>query len=150
MILNETFKENSKMNYQVIKLSNGEDIICTVEELDSVDSGKFKVTSPLKMCTQSKITERGVIESLGLSRWVQVYSDQPYYNIEKNSVVIMTPASEGLGRYYEHVLKSMEQSEVKGPTDEELDSIEDEEYLDELDDDEDFLAHWEVNNKVYH
>jgi hypothetical protein len=62
----------------------------------------------------------------------------------------MTPASEGLGRYYEHVLKSMEQAEVKGPTDEELNSIEDEEYLDELDDDEDFLAHWEVNNKVYH
>jgi len=70
------------MNYQVIKLSNGEDIICNVEELES---GKFKITSPLKMCTQSKITERGVIESLGLSRWVQVYSDQPYYNIEKNS-----------------------------------------------------------------
>ena len=44
----------------------------------------------------------------------------------------------------------MEQAEVKGPTDEELDSIEDEDYLDELDDDEDFLAHWEVNNKVYH
>ena len=134
------------MNYQVIKLSNGEDIICNVEELES---GKFKITSPLKMCTQSKITERGVIESLGLSRWVQVYSDQPYYNIEKNSVVIMTPASEGLGRYYEHVLKSMEQAEVNGPTDEELNSIEEEEYLDEMDDAE-FLAQWEVKNKVYH
>jgi|TARA_R110000737_G_C14494749_1_gene470850 hypothetical protein len=134
------------MNYQVIKLSNGEDIICNVEELES---GKFKITSPLKMCTQSKITERGVIESLGLSRWVQVYSDQPYYNIEKNSVVIMTPASEGLGRYYEHVLKSMEQAEVNGPTDEELNSIEEEEYLDEMDDVE-FLAQWEVKNKVYH
>ena len=146
MILNETFKENSKMNYQVIKLSNGEDIICTVE---AVESGKFKVTSPLKMCTQSKLTERGVIESLGLSRWVQVYSDQPFYNIEKNSVVIMTPASEGLGRYYEHVLKSMEASEVNGPTDEELNAIEEEEYLDEFDD-EDFLTHWEVSNKVYH
>jgi hypothetical protein len=134
------------MNYQVIKLSNGEDIICTVE---SLESDKFKVTSPLKMCTQSKITERGVIESLGLSRWVQVYSDQPFYNIEKNSVVIMTPASEGLGRYYEHVLKSMHTAELKGPTDEELDSIEEEEeYLDDMD--EDFLTHWEVNNKVYH
>ena len=136
------------MNYQVIKLSNGEDIICTVE---SLESDKFKVTSPLKMCTQSKITERGVIESLGLSRWVQVYSDQPFYNIEKNSVVIMTPASEGLGRYYEHVLKHMHQAELETPndaTDEELDRIEEEEYLDDMD--EDFLTHWGVNNKVYH
>ena len=135
------------MSYQVIKLSNGEDIIAGVEP---IDSGKFKLTAPLKMRTVTKTTETGMVESLGLARWVQVYSDEPYYNIEKNSVVIMTPASEGLGRYYEHVLKSMEQAEVKGPTDEELDSIEDEDYLDELDDDEDFLAHWEVNNKVYH
>ena len=146
MLTKSNYQREAKMNYQVIKLSNGEDIICTVEELES---GKFKVISPLKMCTQSKITERGVIESLGLSRWVQVYSDQPYYNIEKNSVVIMTPASEGLGRYYEHVLKSMEQAEVNGPTDEELNSIEEEEYLDEMDDVE-FLAQWEVKNKVYH
>ena len=134
------------MSYQVIKLSNGEDIIAGVEP---IDSGKFKLTAPLKMRTVTKTTETGMVESLGLARWVQVYSDEPYYNIEKNSVVIMTPASEGLGRYYEHVLKSMEQAEVNGPTDEELNSIEEEEYLDEMDDVE-FLAQWEVKNKVYH
>ena len=137
------------LNYQVFKLSNGEDIICTVE---AIEANRFKITSPLKMCTQSKITEKGVIESLGLSRWVQVYSDQPYYNIEKSGVVIMTPASEGLGRYYEHVLKHMHQSELETPndaTDEELDRIEEEEYLDEFDD-EDYLTHWDVDNKVYH
>ena len=64
----------------------------------------------------------------------------------------MTPASEGLGRYYEHVLKSMHAAELKVPmdaTDEELDRIEEEEYLDEFDD-EDYLAHWDVDNKVYH
>jgi len=131
------------MNYQVIKLSNGEDIICTVE---SIESGKFKVTSPLKMSSISKITEKGVIESLGLSRWVQVYSDQPFYNIEKNSVVIMTPASEGLCRYYEYVLKSIHQAEIKGPTDQELDDIEMEEDLLE----DDFLEDWDEENKVYH
>ena len=43
----------------------------------------------------------------------------------------------------------MEQAEVNGPTDEELNSIEEEEYLDEMDDVE-FLAQWEVKNKVYH
>ena len=104
------------MNYQVIKLSNGEDIICKVENLDS---GKFKVTSPLKMSTHTKVTEKGAVESLGLSRWVQVYSDQPYYIIEKSGVVIVTPASEGLCRYYEYVLNSMNKIEmIKGPTQE--------------------------------
>ena len=131
------------MRYQVIKLSNGEDIIATVE---LTNSDKFKVTEPLKMSTVSNNTEKGVVESLGLSRWVQVYSDQPYYSIQKNSVVVMTPASEGLSRYYEYVLRSMGNSEEREPTDQELDSIElNEDILDD-----DFLEHWDVDSKVYH
>jgi hypothetical protein len=131
------------MRYQVIKLSNGEDIIAGVEP---IDSDKFKVLEPLKMSTVSNHTEKGVIESLGLSRWVQVYSDQPYYSIQKNSVVVMTPASEGLSRYYEYVLRSMGNSDEREPTDEELNSIE----LDEDMVDDDFLVHWNVDSKVYH
>ena len=131
------------MRYQVIKLSNGEDIIATVE---LTNSDKFKVTEPLKMSTVSNNTEKGVVESLGLSRWVQVYSDQPYYSIQKNSVVVMTPASEGLSRYYEYVLRSMGNSDEREPTDEELNSIE----LDEDMVDDDFLVHWNVDSKVYH
>tara|TARA_B100001093_G_C26190897_1_gene743895 strand:+ start:61 stop:456 length:396 start_codon:yes stop_codon:yes gene_type:complete len=131
------------MRYQVIKLSNGEDIIATVE---LTNSDKFKVTEPLKMSTVSNNTEKGVVESLGLSRWVQVYSDQPYYSIQKNSVVVMTPASEGLSRYYEYVLRSMGNSDEREPTDEELNSIE----LDEDMIDDDFLEHWNVDSKVYH
>ena len=131
------------MRYQVIKLSNGEDIIATVE---LTNSDKFKVTEPLKMSTVSNNTEKGVVESLGLSRWVQVYSDQPYYSIQKNSVVVMTPASEGLSRYYEYVLRSMGNSDEREPTDQELDSIElNEDILDD-----DFLEHWNVDSKVYH
>ena len=129
------------MNYQVIKLSNGEDIICKVENLDS---GKFKVTSPLKMSTHTKVTEKGAVESLGLSRWLQVYSDEPHYIIEKSGVVIMTPASEGLCRYYEYVLKSMDKLEMmKGPTQQELNEIEDEEYD---------LNDWDIDeeDKIYH
>ena len=131
------------MRYQVIKLSNGEDIIATVE---LTNSDKFKVTEPLKMSTVNNNTEKGVVESLGLSRWVQVYSDQPYYSIQKNSVVVMTPASEGLSRYYEYVLRSMGNSDEREPTDQELDSIElNEDILDD-----DFLEHWDVDSKVYH
>ena len=127
------------MNYQVVKLSNGEDIICSVENLDS---GKFKVTSPLKMSTITKVTDKGAVESLGLSRWLQVYSDQQHYIIEKTGVVIMTPASEGLCRYYEYVLKSMDRLQlVAEPTNKELNEIE----TDEID-----LDDWDIEDKVYH
>ena len=116
------------MNYQVIKLSNGEDIVCIVHEnTTSRESGKLKVSSPLRMDTITKQTDKGTMESLALSRWVQPYSDEKVFNIEKNSVVIMTPASVGLSRYYEYVLKNIKEDIVETPpTKKELKIIEDE------------------------
>jgi len=113
------------MSYQVIKLANGEDIVCNlVKRFGS----KIEVTSPLRMDTISKETDKGVMESLALSRWVQPYSDEKVFNIESNSVVIMTPASVGLSRYYEYVLKNIKQDIVETPpTKKELKIIEEEE-----------------------
>ena len=74
------------MSYQVIKLSNGEDIVCRVHKNTSTaESNKLKISSPLRMDTVSKETEKGFVESLALSRWVQPYSDEQYFNIEKNN-----------------------------------------------------------------
>ena len=114
------------MSYQVIKLANGEDIVCNlVKRFGS----KIEVTSPLRMDTISKETDKGVMESLALSRWVQPYSDEKVFNIESNSVVIMTPASVGLSRYYEYVLDNLGQSKLQKivPTKKELQKIEEEE-----------------------
>ena len=121
------------MNYQVVKLSNGEDIICNVEEDARID-GTLRISSPLKMETFSRTTEKGVVESLGLSRWIQPYSDEDMFTIQKNTVVVMTPVSAGLQRYYEYVLKNME--EIKdddyGPTEKEIRVIEKEEKIEDL------------------
>ena len=121
------------MNYQVVKLSNGEDIICNVEEDARID-GTLRISSPLKMETFSRTTEKGVVESLGLSRWIQPYSDEDMFTIQKNTVVVMTPVSAGLQRYYEYVLKNME--EIKdddyGPTEKEIRVIEKEERIEDL------------------
>ena len=118
------------MSYQVIKLANGEDIVCNlVKRFGS----KIEVTSPLRMDTITKETAKGTMESLALSRWVQPYSDEKVFNIEKNSVVIMTPASAGLSRYYEYVLGGMDKLVPKKPTKKELDNIE-KEMKEEIDD----------------
>ena len=113
------------MSYQVIKLANGEDIVCNlVKRFGS----KIEVTSPLRMDTITKETDKGTMESLALSRWVQPYSDEKVFNIESNSVVIMTPASVGLSRYYEYVLKNIKEDMVETPpTKKELRIIEEEE-----------------------
>ena len=48
---------------QVIKHSNGENIICTISESENPE--QLKVTSPLKMDIFNKITEKGAVETLG-------------------------------------------------------------------------------------
>jgi len=113
------------MNQYVVKLSNGEDIVCEV--LDDLGS-QLKISSPLKMDTVARTTNKGVVESLSLCRWVQPYSDEQYFNIEKMSIVIMTPASVGLCKYYDYVLQNINKVvRNKTPTVKELKKIEEEE-----------------------
>ena len=114
------------MNYQVVKLANGEDIICNV--IRTID-GSITITEPLKMETYNRSTEKGVVESLGLSRWVQPYSDEKKFTIQKNTVVLMTPVSIGLQKYYEYVVENMGvmREKISEPTDKELKVIEREE-----------------------
>lgn len=110
----------------MVKLSNGEDIICKVEnELDST----LQISSPLKMETYSRTTSKGLVESLGLSRWVQPYSDEKKFTIQKTTVVLMTPVSVGLQKYYEYVIENMGvmREKISEPTDKELKVIEREE-----------------------
>jgi len=117
------------MSQYVVKLSNGEDIVCYVHKnKSSAETSKLKISSPLKMESIARSTKKGIVESLSLARWVQPYSDEQYFNIEKNSIVVMTPASVGLCKYYD--LKNITQN-VKviksSPTKKELRVIEEEE-----------------------
>ena len=59
------------------------------------------------METYNRSTEKGVVESLGLSRWVQPYSDEQEFTIQRTTIVIMTPVSVGLQKYYEYVVDNM-------------------------------------------
>ena len=128
------------MNQYVVKLTNGEDIVCEVNE----DTGsQLKISSPLKMDTIVRTTTKGVVESLSLARWVQPYSDEKYFNIEKMSIVVMTPASVGLSRYYEYVLQNInEVVQRNGPSIKQLKKIEEEEMdlEEDLVSDEDLTA----------
>ena len=107
-------------SYQIIKLKNGEDLICNV--LDN-ENGRLKVSSPLKMETVNRLSKKGLTESLALTRWIQPYSDEDHFFIESNSIIIMTPASVGMTRYYEYVLKSYDGLVLKSAKEETVEKI---------------------------
>ena len=128
-----------KSNYQVIKLTNGEDIICDLKESES--GYLLKVKSPLKMEIVNRVTKSGMVEGLALTRWVQPFTEQESVMINKSTVVTMVPASIGMSKYYRYVLKSIDTmklvtSEDIEPTKEELSAIENEEKLKSWIDDE--------------
>ena len=138
------------MSYQVIKLSNGEDIVCEVLEIKDT---QINISEPLKMETNSKVTDNGASESLSLGRWLQPYSDENIFQIERNSIVIMTPASIGLIKYYEYVMTTIERMELSSveATDKDLESIVEQEIIDkDLSLDEVVKSFRKSNINIYH
>ena len=114
----------SEQNYQVIKLANGENLICDViRDSDTT----LLVRSPLKMETLSRFTKGGVVESLSLVRWMQPYCDEQKFTLSKSTVILNSPVSIGLGKYYEFILKKMDGLDIPQPSEEELKAIEEEE-----------------------
>ena len=96
--------------YQILKLSSGDDVICNV--VSDIED-KLKISDPLKMDTVNRFTKKGLVESLALSRWIQPYSDEDFFYIDKSSVIIMAPASIGLIKYYEYVLNTLDKVILK-------------------------------------
>ena len=128
-------------SYKVIKLTNGEEIVCQLG--DDIDNGEYKINFPLKMKVYSMPTKEGVVDSLNLSRWIGPYTEQSNFSIKTDHVILVADASPGLSRYYEHVINEIKQLDTpeKRST---LDDIVDEDVYDEL------LEELESDNNTIH
>ena len=130
--------------YSVLKLSNGEDIVCRIVE---ASKEKVKVEDPLLLDVQQITDKQGKIkESVGLIRWIKPFTEEEEYFIEKNSIVITVPASSGLSKYYEHVLKRLDKPVIRETLADEI--IEDD--LDQLTDDEIIELMEDVKTRTIH
>lgn len=98
------------ISYTVLKLANGEEIICEVD-FEQYDDSKdllkrvYEIQNPLLMTHTREMSPEGLREGLSLSRWFQPFTEQKYFSIPATSVVTSAEASPGLARYYEYVLK---------------------------------------------
>ena len=130
--------------YSVLKLSNGEDIVCRIVE---ASKEKVKVEDPLLLDVQQISDKQGKIkESVGLIRWIKPFTEEEEYFIEKNSIVITVPASSGLSKYYEHVLKRLDKPVIRETLPDEI--IEDD--LDQMTDEEIIELMEDVKTRTIH
>ena len=131
--------------YSVLKLSNGEDIVCRIVE---ASKEKVKVEDPLLLDVQQITDKQGKIkESVGLIRWIKPFTEEEEYFIEKTSIVITVPASIGLSKYYEHVLKRLDKPVIRETLPDEiieddLDQMTDEEIIELMEDVKTRTIHW--------
>ena len=115
--------------YKFIKLSNGEDIVCTIEDNDNLGN-QVKVLHPLKMQVLPRALTGGQGDSIGLSHWIQPMTEAVSFQISSKDILLISDASPGLIKYYEYVLKQMRKHGFTN-----LNDIDDEEIDDELLDD---------------
>ena len=116
-------------SYKVVKLTNGEEIICQLG--DDIDNGEYKINFPLKMEVHSFMTKEGPVDSLNLSRWIGPYTEQSLFLIKSDHVLLVANASPGLSRYYEHVMNEIKQLDTPAKRST-LDDVKDEDVYDEL------------------
>ena len=116
--------------YKILKLQSGEEIICDV--ISKEHPRTFEIKSPLKVNVLPKVTKYGIEESISLQRLIH-FSHENVYNIDKNKVMVITQASSGLSKFYEHCITMMDKegdltAREREPTNYELDEIESEEW----------------------
>jgi hypothetical protein len=130
-------------NVKIMKLSNGEEIIARL--IEPVKPTKYIIEYPLKLSSTPKSTKYGVEEAISLQRWIH-FSTENTFDVPSSSVIIITNASYGLIKFYEHCLNRMEAEDkdfVPSPSMRDLDGIEDEDLFDDLDD-------YRISSKLVH
>jgi len=99
---------------RVIKLANGESIVCTcIPTRTDEGSDKLHVIQPLKMELKNRVTKKGVVEALSLSRWLQPFTESDEFDIEKSNIVTVTSASYALNNYYNFMLQSFSEADAE-------------------------------------
>ena len=94
-------------SYKVLKLSNGEMIVC---EINGYDDKMYDIMNPLKMDVVPIQSRSGIGETLNLTPWLQHFTDQKYFNIDKSHCILIADASVGLSKYYEYVMLRIDDS----------------------------------------
>ena len=99
---------------RILKLANGESIVCTCipTRIDEA-SPTLHVIHPLKMELKNKITKKGIVEALTLSRWLQPFTESDELDIVKSTIITNVPASYALNNYYNFMVSTYNQAEAE-------------------------------------
>ncbi len=99
------------MEYKIIKLHNGDDLISGVM-LHGDDDPAVTIALDDPYCLKQVATNNPEDHSIAFVRWIP-FTDDIEFVIAKDKVVVITLASVDLAHYYEVVLEKIETSDAK-------------------------------------
>ena len=104
-----------KINLKIIKIINGEDIVCHLPENKKQlpdDSALLRLQRPLQVKYVPQITPTGFKDYIALIRWVNFTPDN-IITIPKDKIMVVSRAAKELANYYDVILHKLKNSKIK-------------------------------------
>ena len=99
-------------NIRIIKLINGDDIVCSLpKEQLTEKSLLLRIEKPLQIKYVSQLTPRGLKDYIALIKWVSYTNDQ-IITIPKDKIVTITHATDEMAKSYNDVSKKYEKISI--------------------------------------
>ena len=112
----ETTAYNTGNPFKILKMINGEDVLCKILE-EYKDA--LVVEYPMSVVKNQIVEqENHIVEHTGLQRWMNFTHDKSFL-ILKEKILSLGDLAPEVTLYYKHICKRMTLEESKEPTDEE-------------------------------
>ena len=112
----ETTAYNTGNPFKIIKMINGEDVLCKILE-EYKDA--LVVEYPMSVVKNQIVEqENHIVEHTGLQRWMNFTHDKSFL-ILKEKILSLGDLAPEVTLYYKHICKKMSVEESREPTDEE-------------------------------
>ena len=117
--INNSMKETSQHSlnpFKIMKMVNGDDVICKIME---EYSDALVVEYPMSIVKNQVVeSEHNVVEHTGLQRWMN-YTHDTTFVIPKERIITLGNMAPDVTMYYKHVCKRLEVETQLEPTNEE-------------------------------
>ena len=115
--------------FKILKMINGEDVICKIAE---EYSDAFVVEYPMAVVKNQVVEhEHNIVEHTGLQRWMNYTLDTAFV-IPKERIISLGDLAPDVVVYYKHIRKRLQLEEQHSPQDEEAAVVEMRRNLDRL------------------
>ena len=112
---------------KIIKLINGDDIVCTLAKEQLPDKTPLlRIDKPLQIKYVSQLTARGLKDYIALIKWA-AYTNDKIITIPKDKIVTITNATDEMTKSYIEVSKKYEKILIPKRTEHNLEQLSDNE-----------------------